>query len=46
MNEENTLEPVVALDRFFLVVREEASANPVFARRLHDALGSSHVSRK
>jgi len=41
MNENNGLEPVAALDRFFSVVREEAAANPTFARRLHDALGST-----
>ena len=41
MNEQKALEPVSALDGFFSVVREEAAANPTFARRLHDALGST-----
>jgi hypothetical protein len=34
-----TLSPEKALDRLFAVIREEAVANPKFARRLLDAVG-------
>lgn len=33
--------PTEALDRIFSVIRDEASANPTFARRLLDAAGVS-----
>ena len=36
-----TLSPDKALDRLFAVIREEAVANPKFARRLLDAVGVS-----
>ncbi len=34
------ISPSEALDRLFTVVREEAATNPVFARRLLDAVGT------
>jgi hypothetical protein len=36
-----TLSPEKALDKLFAVIREEAVANPKFARRLLDAVGVS-----
>jgi hypothetical protein len=39
MSDQSTVGPCEALDRIFAVVREEASANPKFARRLLEAAG-------
>jgi hypothetical protein len=39
------LDPIEALDRFFLVVRQEASENASFASRLLDALGADVLVR-
>lgn len=39
------IEPVEALERFFAVIRQEATDNPSFAARLLGALGVSVVFR-
>lgn len=39
------IEPVEALERFFVAVRQEAIDNPSFAARLLDALGAKVVFR-
>lgn len=39
MTIQNRLSPEAALDRIFSVIREEATANPTFARRLLEAAG-------
>lgn len=39
------IEPVEALERFFAVIRQEASDNPSFAARLLGALGVNVVFR-
>lgn len=39
------MDPIEALDRFFAVVRQEASDNPSFAARLLGALGANVVFR-
>lgn len=39
MNDRPESSPEATLDRIFSVIREEASANPTFARRLLDAAG-------
>jgi len=39
MSQAEPLSATEALDRMFAVIREEASKNPVFARRLLDAAG-------
>ena len=39
MSDGSKLTPEAALERIFSVIREEASANPTFARRLLDAAG-------
>lgn len=39
MNEPAHIDPEEALERLFTVIREEASRNPAFARRMLDAVG-------
>lgn len=39
MTNQNRLAPEAALDRIFSIIREEAMANPTFARRLLEAAG-------
>lgn len=39
MSDGPKITPEAALERIFTVIREEASANPAFARRLLDAVG-------
>lgn len=41
MSTPNRMSPTEALDRLFAVIREEASVNPTFARRMLDAVGIS-----
>ena len=38
---ETSVTPEEALDKLFTVIREEAVANPKFAKRLFDAVGMS-----
>lgn len=39
----NRVEPAEALERLFEVIRQEASSNPTFARRMLDAVGATVV---
>ena len=41
MSTPDKISPAEALERLFAVIREEATANPTFARRMLDALGAT-----
>lgn len=45
MDTNKVIDPTQALDMFFRIVREEAAANPVFGRRMVEALGYTVLYR-
>ncbi|HEX5999303.1 MAG TPA: hypothetical protein VFZ16_07885 [Hyphomicrobiaceae bacterium] len=45
MDAKRSIDPAEALEKLFYIVREEAQANPRFARRLLEAVGHTVVFR-
>lgn len=45
MDKPHRVDPIAALDKFYQVVREEATSNPTFGRRLLEAIGYTVIYR-